>query len=150
MKATPLEVADHLVLFRKVALETGSDEKAMLAVLTQARRWARRRTRDLERGARLIVEGVCREMGVSRRELIGRHRPAPLVHARWVAMQAMREAGYSLIDIGLYLGRRHHTVMFGLRRIGARPELLQAAERVVARPLAGWRSVGGPLALRAT
>jgi len=126
-------VRERLRLFYRVALETGSEEDAMWVVLEQDRRERTahaRGTSEMDQHARAIVDAVCRETGLSRRQLLSHCREWHLLEARQVAMRALRDVGYSLPAIGLHLKRDHCTVFKGLNRIGARQDLIELAERV--------------------
>lgn len=66
--------------------------------------------------------------GVSRSALLGRQRVRPIVHARQAAWAAMREAGFSSVEIGRFVGRDHTTVLQGVAAHQARTANLNAGE----------------------
>jgi hypothetical protein len=136
-------VSELLRLFYAVQLDGGSAHEGMWAVIAHLRRQRQRRQRRVhspfDEKARAIVEATCKEMGLTREELLrgqgarrlGLRRGA---RARWVAMRAMRACGYSTIAIGEHIGCHHSTVTHGLARIGADSALVEAAERVRVSP----------------
>lgn len=133
MKPDGLEVSECLRIFWQVLLDGGSHEDAMWAVLAAERQERRRLSRQAHgRAARRIVARVCREMGMSVAAVRRRQTRAQLVvHARWVAMAVLRAEHYSLPKITEAVGLSHHTsVIAGLRRIRAYPDLLRVAEKV--------------------
>lgn len=83
----------------------------------------------------IIVRAVADAWQLAVDEMIGESRADDCVHARWVAMLLMREAGASTGRIGRALGHRNHTtIMYGLRciaeRMEASPELRARVEAV--------------------
>lgn len=128
-------VEELLRLFREVSAQTGSDTDGMWAVLAHLRAQRRRchlTEFDIQAGA--IVAATCAAMGVTLDDLVGRSPARPLVQARWVAMRALRDKGYSLPLIGAQLRRTHPTVIWGLARIGQYAGLVEIAERVRVSP----------------
>lgn len=125
-------VEEMLRLFHRVQLDGGNESDGMWAVLArlQARRRRGWRRSVFDRKANAIVEAACAEMGQTRAEVLGPRRDRELVQARWVAMRAMRDLGYSLMSIGAQTRRTHASVAHGLACIGSDRGLVEAAERV--------------------
>jgi chromosomal replication initiator protein len=79
-------------------------------------------------GIAKICDTVANYYCVGARDFLSRNRSRRFAHCRQIAMYLAREHGdYSLMDIGLYLGRDHTTVLHGVlavaRRIDADWEL---------------------------
>jgi chromosomal replication initiation ATPase DnaA len=126
-------VRERLRLFWAVFLDTENYEDAMWAVLERDRQ-EQRRSHDLDPFARAILAATCVAMEVTRPGLVGRRREKELVHARWVAMRVLRDAGYTLKSIGRHLRRSHATVLQSLTAMSRRPELVATAERIRTSP----------------
>ena len=83
-------------------------------------------TRDIVNGL-LVVDNLSREKilsvvsrrtQVSKAEILGSSREAPIARARQIAMYLLREKGrMSFPEIGLYLKKHHSTVISGCRKI---------------------------------
>lgn len=70
-----------------------------------------------------IVTACAAEWGVTREQLLGESREAPVVLARHAAMALGRRLlGYSFPRIGRLLARDHSTVMHGVRRMARMAE----------------------------
>lgn len=80
-------------------------------------------TRDEE--AMAIIAAVARHYGVKPEKMWGSSRKIQYVEPRHDAMLMLRNAGYLLKEIGMYLDKDHSTVIHGIRcaeqrRIGRR------------------------------
>lgn len=68
-----------------------------------------------------IVSAVAAVTGITRDQMLGRRRAAPIVRARQMAMHlAMQHSGQSSLVIARMLGRDHSTVLHGRDVIAAR------------------------------
>ena len=61
-----------------------------------------------------ILRAAARKHAVPVAALIGKSRAAPVVEARRSAYVDLRAAGYSLNEIGRFVGRDHSTVLHAL------------------------------------
>ncbi len=126
-------VRQRLQLFTRVAADTGSYDDAMWAVLQQEQRYHREHAegeRKFSARAQAVVNCTCEVLAVPLLDFLGPSRLPAFVDARWVAMRALRDLGYSLPVIGLHVSRTHAAVIWGLDRLADRPDLMQAAEHV--------------------
>lgn len=72
-------------------------------------------------GPRQLVRGIAERHGLTIDDLTGQSTAKRVVPARWEAMTALRNRGWSLTQIGNYLHRDHTTVLYGLRRHAGLP-----------------------------
>jgi chromosomal replication initiation ATPase DnaA len=63
---------------------------------------------------------VARQHDLSLTDLLTHSNAAILVNARAEAMQRLKDAGFSLAQIGRWLGLHHSTVIYHLAGLGAR------------------------------
>lgn len=132
-------VAEKLRLFYAVALDTGSDEDALWAVL-EADRAERadefRRARDggpipmRDPIPHAVMAAAAARARVTVEELRSPTKAHHVTEARAVAIRALRGHGYSYRAIGLTVRRTWSTVRHALARVAARRDLVEAAEKV--------------------
>ena len=65
-----------------------------------------------------IIRGVSNETGIKVCEMKGHKRFAMVVDARSEFVKRSRSFGFSLTQIGIFLGNRHHTTILNLERRG--------------------------------
>ena len=70
---------------------------------------------------RLIVRQVAEITGVPAEALFGRCRRQPYSRLRQLCYLLAYERGFSLPQIGRAFGRDHTTVLYGIRRMRAKP-----------------------------
>lgn len=63
-----------------------------------------------------VAKVVCAHEAVSCSALLSKKRDRPVVKARTMVAQLLRQKGYSLSEIGRFLGRDHSTVIHMLRK----------------------------------
>lgn len=127
-------VRDRLRLFAQISRETGSTEDAMWAVLEEERRWlleGKRVGRVFCGKAQAVVNEACGLYGVRLVDFLSTSRHRHICEARYAAMRALRDMGYSLPVIGLHVARHHATVLNGLEVAAARPDLIRAAQSIM-------------------
>ena len=65
-----------------------------------------------------IIQIVCEKHGISVIELLGSGRRSKIIDARVDIVLTLKDAGYSLLEIGIILGRRDHSTIFKLLKKG--------------------------------
>jgi len=65
---------------------------------------------------RQYVDIAAADHGVTSAQIMSRESTAPVCKARWGVMRALRDDGFTLAQIGRWLGRDHTTIMHGLRK----------------------------------
>ncbi len=126
-------VRQRLLLFTRVAADTGSYDDAMWAVLEEEERYHRQEVeggRKFDPRAQAVVNRTCELRAVLLLDFLGRSRHPSLVDARRIAMRALRDLHYSLPMIALHVARHHSVVLDGLDCVADRPDLQRAAENV--------------------
>jgi chromosomal replication initiation ATPase DnaA len=63
-----------------------------------------------------IIRGVCLREGIAKDEFFSSCRQRRLAKVRWEVCHTAHNAGFSLQQIGLAIGRDHTTVLHHLRR----------------------------------
>lgn len=85
---------------------------------------------------RVLITLVAQKFGVGVRDVFSDFRERKVTRARWAAMYVLRhEKGYSFPEIGRVMNRDHTTVIHGVRRVEADPELLAIATGLITEPL---------------
>lgn len=82
-----------------------------------------------------IISRVASHFNVRPSQIVSANRHRTLATARWVCMYLMQLAGGSSVQIGVFLGDRHHsTVLSGLAQIRALadkyPDVRETLERL--------------------
>jgi hypothetical protein len=87
----------------------------------------------LERGPRVIIERIAKHHGVTAAEITGHGRRAHVMHARFAALAAVREANplMSTPKIASYFGGRDHTTVLSALK---RADLLGAEALSIPKP----------------
>lgn len=86
-----------------------------------------------KRNAEEVIAAVARLFQIDVAEMVGRGRRAILVDARSVVAIVLHRRGYTLTEIGHYLGYSDHSSIGGLiHRIEADSELRSLADGLVA------------------
>ncbi len=65
-----------------------------------------------------IIETICEKHGISVIELLGSGRRSKIIDARVDIVLALKGEKYSLLEIGIILGRRDHTTIMKLYKKG--------------------------------
>ena len=79
-----------------------------------------------------LIDAVCSHHGIERKKLIRGGKCRPLANARAEAMWMIREFGASYPAIGQALGGLNHTtVMAGVKKVNANPQLLEEARSIL-------------------
>lgn len=63
-----------------------------------------------------IVDGVCMEYLVSKRELLSDRRPAYIMPARQAAYYYAKNTGATLKKVAEFFSRDHSTILHGIRQ----------------------------------
>lgn len=61
-----------------------------------------------------LIDEAARVFEVSPEDLVGRRRKKRYTYPRFALFKALRERGNSLPQIGMWLGRHHTTIMWGI------------------------------------
>ena len=77
-----------------------------------------------------VFAAVCQHYSVSGDDVLGDSRTRYITDARHVSFWLMRDAGRTYTEIGGEMGRDHTTVMNGVRRVDASPDLLAVAGEI--------------------
>lgn len=62
-----------------------------------------------------IVQEVSQETGIKWTSILSNKRTRHIAHARQLVMYVARREGFTLGEIGAFLGRDHTTIMHGIR-----------------------------------
>jgi chromosomal replication initiation ATPase DnaA len=73
-----------------------------------------------------MIEKLISVTGYSESDLLGRSRKANLVIARQLHWKKLRETGHTTLEIGKMYGRRHGTIISGVKHVNG---LLQVQDR---------------------
>lgn len=133
-------VKEKLRLFYAVALDTGSDEDALWAVLEADRKDRAdefKRARDglpisqRDPFPRAVLAASAARARMTVEELRGPSKAHRVVEARAIAIRVLRGQGYSYRAIGRTVGfKTWSPVGLALGRVASRRDLVEAAERV--------------------
>lgn len=67
--------------------------------------------------ARATCEGVAQAIGVSVTAIRSDQRTRRVCHARWIVFDDLYRLGWSLTQIGKFMGRDHTTVLYGIKAL---------------------------------
>ena len=79
--------------------------------------------------AKGLIHWFEQEIGFT---IITRRRRAEEIYARWLCWMVLRKWGYSSTEIARVFGMDHTTILHGLQRASAYPELVAYAEEIQA------------------
>lgn len=73
--------------------------------------------KSLDSYSKANLSDALRASGLTYQKLISPKRVRSISHKRWLAFKSLYDAGHSMEDIGLILGKDHSSVSHGLKRL---------------------------------